>query len=164
MRKLGDGGVILVTASIAGMVGGGGSHAYSAAKAAVISLIENVAAELGPHRIRVVGIAPGVISTPLVHRGRPEKFEKQFRHQPWPDRGEPEVIADVASFLCRDEARFITGETIKVDGGLLAQGMALWGTGRDNIFLKSAGVNRGTTGEAMVVRHSNLKTKKKSEQ
>ena len=153
MRKLGHGGVILVTASIAGMVGGGGSHAYSAAKAAVISLIENVAAELGPHRIRVVGIAPGVISTPLVHRGRPEKFEKQFSHQPWPDRGEPEVIADVASFLVSDEARFITGETIKVDGGLLAQGIALWGTARDNTFLKSAGVNRGTTGEAMVVRH-----------
>jgi NAD(P)-dependent dehydrogenase (short-subunit alcohol dehydrogenase family) len=153
MRKLGDGGTILVTASIAGMVGGGGSHAYSSAKAAVISLIENVAAELGPHRIRVVGIAPGVISTPLVHRGRPEKFEKQFRQQPWPDRGEPEVIADVASFLVSDEARFITGETVKVDGGLLAQGVALWGTGRDNVFQKSAGVNRGTTGEAMVVRH-----------
>ncbi len=50
IRKHGDGGVILVTASIAGMVGGGGSHAYSAAKAAVISLIENVAAELGPAR------------------------------------------------------------------------------------------------------------------
>ena len=64
MKKHGDGGVILVTASIAGMVGGAGSHAYSAAKAAVISLIENVAAELGHHRIRVVGIAPGVISTP----------------------------------------------------------------------------------------------------
>jgi NAD(P)-dependent dehydrogenase (short-subunit alcohol dehydrogenase family) len=153
MRKLGHGGVILVTASIAGMVGGGGSHAYSAAKAAAISLIENVAAELGPHRIRVVGIAPGVISTPLVHRGRPEKFEKQFSHQPWPDRGEPEVIADVAAFLVSDEARFITGETIKVDGGLLAQGIALWGMGRDNPFLKSAGVNRGSTGEAMVVRH-----------
>jgi NAD(P)-dependent dehydrogenase (short-subunit alcohol dehydrogenase family) len=153
MRKFGHGGVILVTASIAGMVGGGGSHAYSAAKAAVISLIENVAAELGPHRIRVVGIAPGVISTPLVHRGRPEKYEKQFTHQPWPDRGEPEVIADVASFLVSDEARFITGETIKVDGGLLAQGIALWGTARDNTFLKSVGDNRGTTGEAMVVRH-----------
>ena len=153
MRKLGDGGVILVTASIAGMVGGGGSHAYSAAKAAVISLIENVAAELGPHRIRVVGIAPGVISTPLLHRGRPERYEAQFRRQPWPDRGEPEVIADVAAFLVSDEARFITGETVKVDGGLLAQGVALFGTGKDSTFMKSAGVNRGTTGEAMVVRH-----------
>lgn len=153
IKKHGRGGVILVTASIAGMVGGGGSHAYSAAKAGVISLIENVAVELAPDRIRVVGIAPGVISTPLVHRGRPDKFEKQLSQQPWPERGEPEVIADVASFLVSDEARFITGETVKVDGGLLAQGVALWGTGRDNLFTKSAGVNRGTTGEAMVVRN-----------
>jgi NAD(P)-dependent dehydrogenase (short-subunit alcohol dehydrogenase family) len=153
MRKLGDGGVILATASIAGMVGGAGPHAYSAAKAAVISLIENVAAELGPHRIRVVGIAPGVISTPLLHRGKPERYEAQFKRQPWPDRGEPEVIADVAAFLCSDDARFITGETIKVDGGLLAQGMALFGTGKDATFIRTAGVNRGTTGEAMVVRH-----------
>ena len=121
MRKLGDGGVILVTASIAGMVGGGGSHAYSAAKAAVISLIENVAAELGPYRIRVVGIAPGVISTPLLHRGKPERYEAQFRRQPWPDRGEPEVIADVASFLVSDEARFITGVILPVDGGQSAR-------------------------------------------
>jgi NAD(P)-dependent dehydrogenase (short-subunit alcohol dehydrogenase family) len=153
MKKHGDGGVILVTASIAGMVGGGGSNAYSAAKAAVISLIGNVATELAPDRIRVVGIAPGVISTPLVHRGRPEKYEKQFRQQPWPDRGEPEDIADVAAFLCSHDARFITGETVKVDGGLLAQGVALWGTGADSTFMKSAGVNRGTTGEAMIVRN-----------
>ena len=153
MRKLGNGGVILATASIAGMVGGAGPHSYSAAKAAVISLIENVAAELGPHRIRVVGIAPGVISTPLLHRGKPERYEAQFKRQPWPDRGEPEVIADVAAFLCSDDARFITGETIKVDGGLLAQGMALFGTGKDATFIRTAGVNRGTTGEAMVVRH-----------
>ncbi len=82
-----------------------------------------------------------------------ERYEAQFRRQPWPDRGEPEHIADVASFLCSDEARFITGETIKVDGGLLAQGIALWGKGQDNIFMKSAGVNRGSTGEAMVVRN-----------
>jgi NAD(P)-dependent dehydrogenase (short-subunit alcohol dehydrogenase family) len=153
MKKLGHGGVILATASIAGMVGGAGPHAYSAAKAAVINLIENVAAELGPHRIRVVGIAPGVISTPLLHRGKPERYEAQFKRQPWPDRGEPEVIADVAAFLCSDDARFITGETIKVDGGLLAQGMALFGTGKDATFARTAGVNRGTTGEAMVVRH-----------
>src|SRR5207237_171379 len=97
MKKTG-GGVILATASIAGMVGGAGPHAYSAAKAGVISLIENVAAELGPHRIRVVGIAPGVISTPLLHRGKPERYEEQFKRQPWPDRGAPEHIADVAAF------------------------------------------------------------------
>jgi NAD(P)-dependent dehydrogenase (short-subunit alcohol dehydrogenase family) len=152
MRKHG-GGVILVTASIAGLTGGAGSHAYSAAKAAVISLIDNVAAELGPYRIRVVGIAPGVISTPLLHRGRPERYAEQFKRQPWPDPGAPEHIADVASFLCSDEARFITGETVKVDGGLLAQGVALWGSGRDNPFMRTAGVNRGTTGETMVVRN-----------
>ncbi len=153
IKRHGQGGVILVTASIAGMVGGGGSHAYSAAKAAVISLTENVAAELGPHRIRVVGIAPGVISTPLLHRGKPERYEAQFKRQPWPDRGAPEHIADVAAFLCSDDARFITGETVKVDGGLLAQGLALFGTGKESTFQKSAGVNRGTTGEAMVIRH-----------
>ncbi len=153
IRKHQQGGVILVTASIAGMVGGGGSHAYSAAKAAVISLIENVAAELAPDRIRVVGIAPGVISTPLLHRGKPEKYQAQFKYQPWPDRGEPENIADVAAFLCSDGARFITGETVKVDGGLLAKGVGLWGGAKDSPFMRTAGVNRGSTGEAMVVRH-----------
>ena len=140
------------------MVGGGGSHAYSAAKAAAISLTENVAAELAPHRIRVVGIAPGVISTPLLHRGKPERYEAQFKRTPWPDRGAPEHIADVAAFLCSDDARFITGETVKVDGGLLAQGVALFGTGQDSAFIKTAGVNHGTTGEAMVVRHLEQKS------
>jgi len=118
MRARGGGSIVCLASELA-LIGGVGIAHYVAAKAAVISLIENVAAELGPDRIRVVGIAPGVISTPLVHRGRPERYEKQFRHQPWPDRGEPDVIADVAAFLCSDEARFITGETIAVDGGFL---------------------------------------------
>jgi hypothetical protein len=67
----------------------------------------------------------------------------------------------VAAFLCSDDARFITGETVKVDGGLLAKGIALWGIGKDNIFMKSAGVNRGTTGEAMVVRNLQSEDQKK---
>jgi NAD(P)-dependent dehydrogenase (short-subunit alcohol dehydrogenase family) len=146
MRRHDRGGVILTTASVAGIVGGAGSHAYSAAKAAVISLTENVAAELGPHRIRVNAIAPGVISTPLVHRGKPEKYEAQFSRQPWPERGDGKHIAAVAAFLCSDDARFITGETVKVDGGLLAMGIALWGTGSDNAMLRASGVNHGTTG------------------
>ena len=128
------------------MVGGAGSHAYSAAKAAVISLTENVAVELGPHRIRVNAIAPGVISTPLLHRGKPEKYEAQFTRQPWPERGDGKHIAAVAAFLCSNDARFITGETVKVDGGLLAQGVALWGTGSDNPLLRATGVNHGSTG------------------
>ena len=146
IRRHGRGGAILSTASIAGFIGGAGSHAYSAAKAAVISLTQNVAAELAPYRIRVNAIAPGVISTPLLHRGKPEKYETQFARQPWPERGDGKHIADVAAFLCCDDARFITGETVKVDGGLLAQGLALWGTGSDNPLLRAAGVNHGSTG------------------
>ncbi|HEX2890458.1 glucose 1-dehydrogenase [Vineibacter terrae] len=146
MRRHDRGGVILSTASVAGIVGGAGSHAYSAAKAAVISLTQNVATELAPHRIRVNAIAPGVISTPLLHRGKPEKFEAQFRRQPWPERGEGKHIATVAAFLCSDDARFVTGETVKVDGGLLAQGIAIWGAGAENPLLRAPGVNYGSTG------------------
>ncbi len=146
MRRHDRGGAILSTASVAGIVGGAGSHAYSAAKAAVISLTQNVATELAPHRIRVNAIAPGVISTPLLHRGKPEKFEAQFRRQPWPERGEGKHIATVAAFLCSDDARFVTGETVKVDGGLLAQGIAIWGAGAENPLLRAPGVNYGSTG------------------
>ncbi len=152
MRKHGRGGAILSTASIAGMVGGAGSHAYSAAKAAVISVTENVAVELAPYKIRVNAIAPGIISTPLLHRGRPERYEAQFARTPWPERGEGEHIAAAAVFLCSDDARFVTGETMRVDGGILAQGIAVWGAGKDNPFLRTAGVNHGSTGTPMTVR------------
>lgn len=152
MRMHADGGAIVVTASIAGLVGGGGSHAYSAAKAAVVNLVKNVAAELAPHRIRVNAIAPGAISTPLLHRGRPEKYHAQLTRQPWPEIGQGTHIASAVAFLASDDSRFVTGETLTVDGGLLAQGIAMWGSGAGNPFLKTAGVNRGTTGQPMEVR------------
>jgi NAD(P)-dependent dehydrogenase (short-subunit alcohol dehydrogenase family) len=152
MRRNGRGGAILSTASVAGLYGGAGSHAYSAAKAAVVNLTRNVAVELGPHRIRVNAIAPGAISTPLLHRGRPEKYQAQLTRQPWPETGEGRHIADTALFLCSDEARFITGETVVVDGGLAAQGLSMWGTGRDNPFLRKAGLDQGTTGAGTKVR------------
>jgi len=152
MRRHERGGVILATASIAGLYGGSGSHAYSAAKAAVVNLTRNVAAELGPYFIRVNAIAPGAISTPLLHRGKPEKYQQQLTRQPWPEIGEGKHIAAVAAFLCSDDARFVTGETVVVDGGLAAQGLAMWGSGRDNPFLRKAGVDHGSTGEAIKVR------------
>jgi NAD(P)-dependent dehydrogenase (short-subunit alcohol dehydrogenase family) len=153
MRRNGDaGGAIVSTASVAGLQGGAGSHAYSAAKAAVINLTKNVAVELAQHRIRVNAVAPGTISTPLLHRGKPEKYAEVLSRQPWPDTGAPEHLADVVAFLCSHDARFVTGETIAVDGGLIARGLALWGSGADNVMTKRAGVDRGSTGEPVSVR------------
>ena len=152
MRRQGGGGAIVATASVAGLTGGAGSHAYSAAKAAVISLTGSVATELAPYRIRVNAVAPGVIATPLTLRGRTDGKLDVPGRAPWPDQGMPDHIAGVVSFLLSEDAGFITGETVVVDGGLIAQGSAVWGIGADNKLLKRAGVNRGSTGEASLVR------------
>jgi NAD(P)-dependent dehydrogenase (short-subunit alcohol dehydrogenase family) len=121
MIAQGEGGAIVNTASVAGLTGGGGPQAYSATKAAVISLTRTTAVELAEHRIRVNAVCPGAVYTDLLHRGRPEVTDEWRREiQPWPDRGEPAMIADVAVWLAGDEARFVTGEAIVADGGLLA--------------------------------------------
>ena len=70
-----DGGSIINTASVAGLGGGGGPQAYSAAKAAVINLSQTTALELAPHGIRVNAICPGIIFTPLMHGGHEEQAE-----------------------------------------------------------------------------------------
>lgn len=121
MIEQGDGGAIVNTASIAGLTGGGGPQAYSATKAAVISLTQTTAVELAPHRIRVNAVCPGAIYTELLHRGRPERTDRWREEiQPWPDRGRPEMIADVAVWLAGDAAKFVTGEAVTADGGLMA--------------------------------------------
>lgn len=121
MIEQGSGGAIVNTASIAGLCGGGGPQAYSATKAAVISLTRSTAAELAPHRIRVNAVCPGAVYTDLLHRGRPELTDRwRAQIQPWPDRGQPEMIADVAVWLGSDGARFVTGEAVTADGGLMA--------------------------------------------
>ncbi len=73
MIAQGDGGSIINTASVAGLSGGGGPQAYSAAKAAVINLTQSAAVELAPHRIRVNAICPGAVYTDLLHRGDPKR-------------------------------------------------------------------------------------------
>ena len=145
----GEGGSIINTASIAGLGGGGGPQAYSAAKAGVVSLSKTTAIELAKHRIRVNAICPGVIVTPLMDRGNPEKAADRARGlQPWPDEGDVEDIAQAALYLSADESRFVTGQTLTVDGGLLAAGPKLHGrapgTSDNNPYV---GVNRGSTGE-----------------
>jgi NAD(P)-dependent dehydrogenase (short-subunit alcohol dehydrogenase family) len=146
----GQGGSIINTASIAGLRGGGGPQAYSAAKAGVINLTQTTAVELAQHRVRVNAICPGIIVTPLMDRGKPERAAaRAVGLQPWPDAGAVEDIAHAALYLAADESRFVTGQTLTVDGGLMAAGPKLYGrapgTSDNNPFV---GVNRGSTGQA----------------
>jgi NAD(P)-dependent dehydrogenase (short-subunit alcohol dehydrogenase family) len=146
------GGAIINTASIAGITGGGGPPAYSAAKAAVINFTRSVSIELAAKRIRVNAICPGAILTPLIQQGRKgaDLSESLNRFQPWPDGGRPEDIAATAAFLACDDSRFLTGEAITVDGGLIA-------SGSHNSSISSTspsgwvGMNRGTTGQGPTV-------------
>ncbi len=121
MIEQGSGGAIVNTASIAGLSGGGGPQAYSATKSAVISLTQTTAVELARHHIRVNAVCPGAVYTDLLHRGRPDVTDEWRREiQPWPERGQPEMIAEVAVWLAGPHARFVTGEAITADGGLMA--------------------------------------------
>ena len=116
-------GSIINTASVGGLSGGDAPIAYSSAKAGVINMTMGAAVELARHRIRVNCICPGIIRTPLAQRGLPPDPEAFLRTlQPWPDAGAPEDIAGAALFLASDDARFVTGATLVVDGGLHAAG------------------------------------------
>ena len=147
MKAQGRGGSIINTASVAGIGGGAGPHAYSAAKAAVANLSRAVSAEMAAHRIRVNAIAPGLIKTPLATGRREDAWERLVRQkQPWPELGLPQDIAETALFLASDESRFITGQVIVVDGGLTALGPDLFGHDADSRMLRRAGLNTGSTG------------------
>lgn len=123
MRKAG-GGSIISTASIAGMSGSFRLHAYSAAKAAVINLTRTAALELGKDKIRVNCICPGVISTPLVYGAIPggkETLDPMLaRAQALGRAGQAEDIANMALFLASEEASWVTGAAMVVDGGFTA--------------------------------------------
>ena len=101
MRRQGDGGSIINTASIAGLSGDAGPLVYSAAKAAVINLSKSAAVELAKDHIRVNAICPGFIATPLTEGKNPEAIKRSFtQSQPWPDYGRGEHIAAAALFSC----------------------------------------------------------------
>ncbi len=128
MRAVG-GGSIISTASIAGIRAGAGPHAYSAAKAAVINLTRTAAVELAKDSIRVNCICPGGIHTPLLSSRFPGGAEGLTpllaMLQPLPRAGYPEDIAAMALFLASDEAGFVTGASMVVDGGFTAGGSML---------------------------------------
>ena len=154
MIDQGRGGSIINTASIAGMGGGGGPQAYSAAKAAVVNLSKTTAIELAPHNIRVNAICPGVIFTPLMHSGNEEQAEEVIAEvQPLAKRGEGSDIAGMALFLAGDDSQFVTGQEHIVDGGLLATGPRLLGRLHNSRNLhRMAGMAFGTSGQTATVR------------
>jgi len=113
-------GIIINIASIAGiapMVYGG---AYSATKAAVIILTQQTALEWAKYGIRANAICPGPVRTNmLLSRYSPEKLEARAKTVPLGSIAEPEDVARLAVFLASDEAKYITGQSIAVDGGIL---------------------------------------------
>lgn len=117
-------GAIICMSSIMGIAYGWDEHVhYSAAKAGVIGLVRGLAVELGGHGVRVNGIAPGYIRTAQAlskeHSLGPEALEAAAEFIPMKRIGEPDDIADVALFLASHGARYLTGQIITVDGGLL---------------------------------------------
>lgn len=141
-------GAILSTASVAGLGGGAGPHAYSAAKAGVVNLTRTAATELAPFNVRVNAIAPGLIVTGLTDLTG-DMAERAPAKQPLARAGGPADIAGIATYLASDEAGFVTGQTYVVDGGLLARGPDLWKReeGEPDPLAQMAGMSMGSTGE-----------------
>jgi 3-oxoacyl-[acyl-carrier protein] reductase len=122
MRERRKGSIVAVS-SISGITYGWAEHVhYSAAKAGLLGLIRGLAAELGSDGIRVNGVAPGFIRTAQSlseeHSMGPTKLAAAASSVPLGRIGEPEDVADVITFLASEAARYITGQTILVDGGL----------------------------------------------
>jgi NAD(P)-dependent dehydrogenase (short-subunit alcohol dehydrogenase family) len=120
--RAGGGGAIISTSSAGGVGGHPGGHAYGAAKAGVINLTRSAAIEFAPDNIRVNCIVPGMTATPMADWKKDKQaMEQHFATlQPLNRAGQPEDIANAALFLATDNAGFITGHSLVVDGGALA--------------------------------------------
>jgi 3-oxoacyl-[acyl-carrier protein] reductase len=117
-------GAVVALSSIMGVAYGWDEHVhYSAAKAGVVGLVRGLAVELAPSGIRVNGVAPGYIRTAqalsVEHSLGPAGLEQAAGFIPMGRVGEPEDIADVIVFLASEAARYVTGQIVTVDGGLL---------------------------------------------
>ncbi len=116
-------GAIVNLSSGGALLASDGLHAYAAAKAAILSLTRNLALEYGPRGIRVNAIAPGPILTPVFAeylKTLPDGGASQGRHVPLGRLGRPEEIAAAALFLVSEDASYVTGVTLPVDGAITA--------------------------------------------
>lgn len=124
MMRLGNGGAIVNTASVAGLVGWRRAASYSASKHAVIGLTRSAALDYGRHGIRVNAVCPGVIDTPMgapATRSEGRVHDLMLAKHPVGRFGQPEEVARAVLWLCSDAASFTTGHAMTVDGGFVAQ-------------------------------------------
>lgn len=121
LRRAG-GGAIVNTASISGIAGDYGFAAYNAAKAAVINYTRTLAIDHGEEGIRANAVCPGIIDTPLARSllDQPAVAEEYRQRVPLGRPGRPEEVASVVTFLASDDASYLTGAAIVVDGGITA--------------------------------------------
>ena len=112
-------GAIVTISSMWGVTGGSCEAPYSAAKAGVIGLTKALAKELGPSGIRVNCVAPGAIETDMTAFLTPEDRAALAGEAPLGRMGAPEEVAEAVRFLAGEEARFITGQVLRVDGGMV---------------------------------------------
>lgn len=119
------GGAIVNTASVAGLAGAPNLSAYAASKHGVSGLTRTAALEYARQNIRINAVCPGVIRTPMVERAfhvsNPESEARISRIEPIGRLGEPREIAEAVVWLASDAASFVTGHTMPVDGGMMAQ-------------------------------------------
>jgi 3-oxoacyl-[acyl-carrier protein] reductase len=111
-------GAIVNMSSVVGIMGNGGQTNYSASKAGVIGFTKSLAREVGTRGVRVNAIAPGFIETAMTEKIPAEAKEKMRAGIPLGRTGKGEDVAAAALFLCSDLSSYVTGEVIKVDGGM----------------------------------------------
>jgi 3-oxoacyl-[acyl-carrier protein] reductase len=111
-------GRIISIASVVGIIGNAGQVNYAAAKAGIIGLTRSIAKEVGSRGITVNAIAPGYIQTRMTEQLDEKQTQALLSHVPVGSLGTPRDVAEAVAFLASDEARYITGHVLNVDGGM----------------------------------------------
>ena len=117
MQRAGGGSVVF-TSSLSAINGNIGQLAYSSSKAAIIAATKTMSAELGASGIRVNAVAPGMIATSMTEILTDETVERIMNSSDIKRMGQPSEVADVLAFLASDMSSYVTGQTIRIDGGI----------------------------------------------